>query len=80
MISIHAPHAGSDGEVLLAVHTLKFQSTLPMRGATLTACTCCKVSQISIHAPHAGSDLTGRKEPKMKRISIHAPHAGSDPQ
>ena len=34
LISIHAPHAGSDDVMCYGVNTtLKFQSTLPMRGA-----------------------------------------------
>ena len=34
-ISIHAPHAGSDLELLSIIFSpLRFQSTLPMRGAT----------------------------------------------
>ena len=35
-ISIHTPHAGSDARYTLAVkRKYAFQSTLPMRGATL---------------------------------------------
>ena len=34
----------------------RFQSTLPMRGATHSCKSCFKQEQISIHAPHAGSD------------------------
>ena len=34
----------------------KFQSTLPMRGATFVASLCILISKISIHTPHAGSD------------------------
>ena len=37
----------------------KFQSTLPMRGATLICCPGFHKFLISIHAPHAGSDLSG---------------------
>ena len=56
-ISIHAPHARSDGPVFLFRINTKFQSTLLMRGATLqqgrlSTRTLC----ISIHAPHARSD------------------------
>ena len=35
----------------------KFQSTLPVRGATLTGFTHAFMHTISIHAPRAGSDL-----------------------
>ena len=56
-----------------------FQSTLPMRGATLILCFCFRRGGISIHTPHAGSDfaylsITGH----ISGISIHTPHAGSD--
>ena len=56
-ISIHAPRAGSDrlrgedgweGEI--------FQSTLPVRGATLVRHVAGIGNGISIHAPRAGSD------------------------
>ena len=102
VISIHAPHAGSDqksnhpeqkprnfnprspcGER----HASKrhnaagkiFQSTLPMRGATILKSLDEGMDFISIHAPHAGSDRASRYlRPRCKHISIHAPHAGSD--
>ena len=56
----------------------KFQSTLPMRGATGRARMTADRRVISIHAPHAGSDCGGRKMRRRDDISIHAPHAGSD--
>ena len=57
----------------------EFQSTFPVRGATLRAVDLGAIFGISIHAPRAGSDLAvdgivGRKT----WISIHAPRAGSD--
>ena len=80
LISIHAPHAGSDQLFnILLEHLDVFQSTLPMRGATAFLEIWRKPFLISIHAPHAGSDsntlLFGGS---YDRISIHAPHAGSD--
>ena len=56
-ISIHAPRVGSD-------HTLtpwgkevqKFQSTLPVWGATSLVAAINEVLEISIHAPRVGSD------------------------
>ena len=57
-ISIHAPHAGSDkwqAAVKKAVE--EFQSTLPMRGATMHKIHDKPFTRISIHAPHAGSDV-----------------------
>ena len=78
-ISIHAPHAGSDGVHLAVIAlpqdfnprspcgerrasgsgksaSLRFQSTLPMRGATNRSVLMHFMADISIHAPHAGSD------------------------
>ena len=57
MISIHAPHAGSDTS-FSKTNTFVggFQSTLPMRGATSKTSGLCGLFAISIHAPHAGSD------------------------
>ena len=53
------PHSPC-GERLIGngkVHIIDlFQSTLPMRGATLILCFCFRRSGISIHTPHAGSD------------------------
>ena len=41
MISIHAPREGSDAAVLIVVYFLvRFLSTLPARGATLTPTPC----------------------------------------
>ena len=58
LISIHAPHAGSDDKPHhRPTSHYRFQSTPPMRGATGSeyhACPMC--CEISIHAPHAGSD------------------------
>ncbi len=78
-ISIHAPHAGSDfGENMKANDAMRFQSTLPMRGATAEDSGMQLIRTISIHAPHAGSDLAVMASEIVKLISIHAPHAGSD--
>ena len=56
-ISIHAPHAGRDIFVLPIGHVVSsFQSTRPMRGATIFSSTINQPKKISIHAPHAGRD------------------------
>ena len=56
----------------------KFQSTLPLRGATVGLLFDGVVRRISIHTPLAGSDLL-LHAPKCKvNISIHTPLAGSD--
>ena len=56
-----------------------FQSTLPLRGATIIASTKEQCIGISIHAPLAGSDVfCGDTHQSCFIISIHAPLAGSD--
>ena len=37
---------------------VQFQSTLPVRGATVNLTTVVAIAVISIHAPRAGSDIT----------------------
>ena len=78
-ISIHTPHAGSDimRPVLPAAY-FRFQSTLPMRGATERVRQECYFILISIHTPHAGSDSHTFFAARSALISIHTPHAGSD--
>ena len=58
-ISIHAPHAGRDVcvSLLYASSDTVFQSTRPMRGATVDLRHLRGVDRISIHAPHAGRDF-----------------------
>ena len=57
VISIHAPLTGSDPDnVTVAQGDTKFQSTLPLRGATIHPLVCGPNLQISIHAPLTGSD------------------------
>ena len=57
----------------------KFQSTLPVRGATWHQKRINLEQQISIHAPRAGSDEYADSDlDKRMTISIHAPRAGSD--
>ena len=57
-ISIHAPRAGSDGgSEDEESEEPKFQSTLPVRGATARVSAFGRLTAtISIHAPRAGSD------------------------
>ena len=57
----------------------KFQSTRPMRGATVRVRDCRLLDGVSIHAPHAGRDVATLGEIiRQGRVSIHAPHAGRD--
>ena len=56
-ISIHAPRVGSDPERVMAlIIKQKFQSTLPVWGATAHPFTPVNRRGISIHAPRVGSD------------------------
>ena len=56
-----------------------FQSTLPMRGATIGGECSVRQDTISIHTPHAGSDVYYAAFcGGFQVISIHTPHAGSD--
>ena len=57
---------------------LRFQSTLPVRGATVHISQPSYTNIISIHAPRAGSDYDFGKSNIVEDISIHAPRAGSD--
>ena len=78
-ISIHAPLTGSD--LLFRKMSAKeaaFQSTLPLRGATLNLQDQYDACKISIHAPLTGSDLRNWRQMVGGRISIHAPLTGSD--
>ena len=57
LISIHAPLTGSDLEPEESAPTWKkFQSTLPLRGATRVPPRKFITGEISIHAPLTGSD------------------------
>ena len=56
-ISIHAPREGSDkGNLGNYLPDVKFQSTLPVKGATQAVQRSRQVCHISIHAPREGSD------------------------
>ena len=79
-ISIHAPLTGSDLCLLTQLaHSLLFQSTLPLRGATTKGSGDQKDQQISIHAPLTGSDADFKSGSlAYSDISIHAPLTGSD--
>ena len=57
---------------------LLFQSTHPLRGATLELTLPCYAHYISIHAPLAGCDAARKSCGSRRIISIHAPLAGCD--
>ena len=79
-ISIHAPLTGSDRSQSAETGTRKFQSTLPLRGATTGKEARDYISRISIHAPLTGSDAFQESAGFGLCISIHAPLTGSDRQ
>ena len=56
----------------------RFQSTLPVRGATSRARMEAGTFFISIHAPREGSDIHVATVRLSLVISIHAPREGSD--
>ena len=60
------------------VRAAQFQSTRPVRGATMGQAAREADGWISIHAPRAGRDCGLRIKPRGKGISIHAPRAGRD--
>ena len=55
-----------------------FQSTHPVRGATIHYQQCVQQRRISIHAPRAGCDPARDTFLVTAAISIHAPRAGCD--
>ena len=58
LISIHAPRVGSDSVRVTGVSPdSKFQSTLPVWGATIHGYSFLIAGKISIHAPRVGSDI-----------------------
>ena len=78
-ISIHAPLAGCDSTVTTwRFMCFQFQSTHPLRGATLDNLRYEVFAEISIHAPLAGCDLYAGIIALWLYISIHAPLAGCD--
>ena len=58
--------------------TNRFQSTLPVGGATSRRTRIILLTVISIHAPRGGSDIVNYQDNDDIKISIHAPRGGSD--
>ena len=79
-ISIHAPRAGSDHRLILGKERGNgFQSTLPVRGATMST----DIYELLDYAfqstlPVRGATHVNRATDLAIKISIHAPRAGSD--
>ena len=61
-----------------SLFTSRFQSTLPVRGATVSVSPLAPEGAISIHAPREGSDSAVEQALEQLEISIHAPREGSD--
>ncbi len=80
LVSIHAPRAGRDKVDSAVIANLPmFQSTRPVRGATVVARLAAVPVAVSIHAPRAGRDgVVLCKARKPHAVSIHAPRAGRD--
>ena len=79
-ISIHAPREGCDTlPVLEYCHATAFQSTHPVRGATVPSGAQPRGLSISIHAPREGCDAADFDGLGLVvDISIHAPREGCD--
>ena len=78
-VSIHAPLAGRDAGNGDAVSLDQvFQSTRPLRGATLSVGSADSSPCVSIHAPLAGRDAENGEKIRRHAVSIHAPLAGRD--
>ena len=56
----------------------KFQSTLPMRGATCASLHCIRIKEFQSTLPMRGATILIIPMLVRHDISIHAPHAGSD--
>ena len=81
-ISTHAPRTGSDAIQFGALYkALKFQPTLPARGATKQAGIQQRVQRISTHAPRTGSDRRGpfRLPPASDGFQPTLPARGATP-
>ena len=79
MISIHAPREGGDCiNIRTSTAHRGFQSTPPVRGATIFALSPLLMFTISIHAPREGGDVDYCHCYGFSAISIHAPREGGD--
>ena len=74
----HSPCGERRAQGYLPVYLSQFQSTLPLRGATLGKHLVSHPALISIHTPLAGSDARIGHRGAVHLISIHTPLAGSD--
>ena len=78
-ISIHAPREGSDEQVIpLCRVLLRFQSTLPARGATIQEDEQLQEYKFQSTLPARGATVGRAAAGTDNPISIHAPREGSD--
>ena len=77
-ISIHSPHTGRDGFLLMLFveHSISIHS--PHTGRDRLFSPSMTFHQISIHSPHTGRDLARESWDRTMMISIHSPHTGRD--
>ena len=78
VISIHTPLAGSDSLLCGRYQYNKFQSTLPLRGATPASRRLRDMIEFQSTLPLRGATHLLPGQPRGKPISIHTPLAGSD--
>ena len=79
MVSIHAPHAGRDAGVSADHMGLAaFQSTRPMRGATVMRTLKENMTEFQSTRPVWGATLSCRSRSPRTPVSIHAPRVGRD--
>ena len=75
------PRAPCGARLPLCIHALPlrtFQSTRPVRGATIHRRVSEHARHVSIHAPRAGRDTYAILCTSRSTVSIHAPRAGRD--
>ena len=79
IISIHAAREGGDGGCMVRnKNTRGFQSTPPVKAATLLFGLCMHERFISIHAAREGGDALSVPSVGWNKISIHAAREGGD--
>ena len=79
MISIHAPREGGDSKsIRKPAPTLRFQSTPPARGATITLSIVFLILGFQSTPPARGATLISELKRRFIIISIHAPREGGD--
>ena len=79
MISIHAPHAGSDEKITDNIPSERISIHAPHAGSDKNKKDKAQESNISIHAPHAGSDHYGILGPEYIKFQSTLPMRGATP-